>query len=124
MKPSKGNEDGFAIKPNSTQQIVLMSMSTDNSPIEPVSFHAIDAETSTKLMINHFIRPFVVLPKESKKDLTTVLITAPGKDGQRQPKFIHCKFQCFDVFTHMCTYSIMCIIYKCMHVYNYLCHCM
>ena len=55
-----------------------MSMSTDNNPIEPVVFHAIDAETSTKLMINHFIRPFVVVPKESKKDLTTVLVTSPG----------------------------------------------
>ena len=55
-----------------------MSMSTDDNPIEPVEFHAIDAETSTKLMINHFIRPFVVVPKESKKELTTILITSPG----------------------------------------------
>ncbi len=47
-------------------------------PIEPVAFHAIDAETSTKLMINHFIRPLVVVPKKSKKELTTLLITSPG----------------------------------------------
>jgi hypothetical protein len=53
-------------------------MSTDNNPIEPVAFHAIDAETSTKLMINHFIRPFVVVPKESKKELTPILVTSPG----------------------------------------------
>jgi hypothetical protein len=78
LKPNRGNDDGFPIKPNSTQQIVLMSMSTDNNPIEPVAFHAIDAETSTKLMINHFIRPFVVVPKESKKELTPILVTSPG----------------------------------------------
>ena len=78
LKPDKGNADGFAVKPNSTQQIVLMSMSTDKRPIEPVTFHAIDAETSSKLMINHFIRPFVVVPKESRKEMTTILITAPG----------------------------------------------
>ena len=53
-------------------------MSTDDNPIEPVEFHAIDAETSSKLMINHFIRPFVVVPKKSKKEITTIWITSPG----------------------------------------------
>lgn len=80
LKPDKGKDDGFVILPNSTQQITMMSMSTNEDPIEPVTFHAIDIETSTKLMINHFIRPFVVLPKESGKDLKTVLITAPGNE--------------------------------------------
>ena len=53
-------------------------MSTDDNPIEPVEFHAIDAETSSKLMINHFIRPFFVVPKKSKKEITTIWITSPG----------------------------------------------
>ena len=79
LKPNRGKDDGFPIKPNSTQQITLMSMSTDDNPIEPVAFHAIDAETTSKLMINHFIRPFVVVPKKSKKELTTILITSPGR---------------------------------------------
>jgi hypothetical protein len=90
LKPNRGNDDGFPIKPNSTQQIVLMSMSTDNNPIEPVAFHAIDAETSTKLMINHFIRPFVVVPKESKKDLTTILVTSPGEFTTNPGPFSAC----------------------------------